>query len=172
MASCPTANCFPTSRFLTQGSYLGYGMYAQKATPEGNVLTNYWSDKCNCNSAEGATRTAPAGASCYGVKRQLTLLDIYGCACNPCANPGFCDSITDSSGTPHKPTLCGGTDPEVYSYSIQNEALQNVQGALQGITAGVYSDAQEQVLATRKKIFGVVGILILVMIVAYLIWKL
>lgn len=172
MASCPTANCFPTSRFLTQGSYLGYGSYAQKATPEANVLTNYWSDKCNCSSAEDAVRTGPPGTLCYGVKRQLTLLDLYGCACNPCANPGFCDSITDSSGTPHKPIVCGGTEPEVYSYSAQNEALQNVQGDLQDINSNAFSEAQQKVIETRKKVFSILGILLLVMAIAYLIWKL
>lgn len=152
-------------------------VFTRKAKPAGNFLTGYYSDKATCNRTPGAlpgqwTAINQWQSTCHGVgvKRELTSIELFGNACGAGAS-AFCNSLTDQGGNPRKPIVCGGTDPNIFTYNPTQAALAGLQDEFGDMSAEAGAIANKIILEQRKKIWGITAVIIIVAIIIYLILK-
>ena len=153
------------------------------ATVLGNTLTGYFSDKAKCTGYPGNGPGTWANqrhwqSTCNGpgVKRELTLLDLYkSTSCiyglQPSYKQEFCNSITDQGGNPRRPQLCGGNDPNVFVYNPTQQGISESAGLAEEIADEAQGVATGMVSETRKKIFAVALVLIMLIVLYFLIFR-
>jgi len=192
MAICYAQDEFVAAGLLQDTGYDEYYTISYNASPTthhvqatalGNTLTGYYSNMAKCTGYPGngegtwqSQRTWQSTCHGQGVLRPLTLLDLYkSTSCIYGLQPGykeaFCNSITDQGGNPRRPQLCGGSDPNIFVYNPTQEGISEVQGAASLIADEADAAAAGIVTDTRKKIFAVALIIVMLIVLYFLIFR-